>query len=40
MDKILKIIGTVTVPLARMIEAKIALAPKNIIDHSTINSNC
>ena len=36
----LMIIGTVTVPLARMIEAKIELAPKNRIDHNTINNNC
>lgn len=35
--KILISIGTLTVPLARIIEAKIALAPKNKIDHNTIN---
>ena len=33
-----KIMGTVTVPLARIIEAKIEPAPKNKIAHNTINS--
>ena len=33
-------IGTVTVPLARIIDAKMAPAPKNKIAQSTINKSC